>query len=124
MCSAFSTHSKERHSYRAVYLTGILLFAILDGSDRSPETTFVLRKLLEELKVALRDTKDDMWLEANPFLLSWLCLTGIAASEGVQQRAWFYSRQGPVFMALVNGPSCIQGVLAYYRWLRNRITQL
>lgn len=116
-----SERPKERQDpiYSAVYLTAILFFSILDNSDRSPEKIHVQCKLLEELQVVLQDTKDAMWLEANPFIFSWLCLTCAAASESVHQRAWFYYRQGPVFMALINGPSCIQDALSYYTWLRN-----
>jgi hypothetical protein len=122
--SAISEGSEKRQTpvYHAVYLTGILFFSILDDSDGSPDATFSQCKLLEDLTVILRDTNDAAWLGASPFLFSWLCLTGAAASEGIHQRAWFYYRQGPVFMALVNGSSCIQGVLSYYTWLRNRVT--
>jgi hypothetical protein len=124
--SAVSMRSKERQSpvVRAVYLTGILFFNILDDIDRSRITTFVQCKLLEELTMVLRETSDSVWLQANPFLFSWLCLTGAAASDGVHQRAWLYYRQGSVFMASVNGPSCIQSVLSYYTWLRNHVTQV
>jgi hypothetical protein len=118
--------SKERQNpiYRAVYLTGILFFLIIDDNDRTPDEVFAQCRLLEELTIVLRDTKDTIWLEASPFLFSWLCLTSAAASEGTHQPAWFYYRQGPVFMALVNGPSCIQVVLSYYSWLRNRATHI
>lgn len=124
--SAVPIRPKEHQSpvVRAVYLTGILFFTILDDNDRSRITTFVQGKLLEELTMVLRETNDSVWLDANPFLFSWLCLTGAAASQGIHQRAWLYYRQGPVFMALVNGPSCIQSVLSYYTWLRNYVTQL
>ncbi|KAL2831604.1 hypothetical protein BJY01DRAFT_254225 [Aspergillus pseudoustus] len=122
--STVSERLKERQTsvYRAVYLTGILFFLVVDHGDRSPDSSFIQYKLLEELTMVLRDTKDTLWLEASPVLFSWLCLTGAAASEGAQQRAWFYYRQGPIFMALVNGPACIQDVLSYYTWLRNYAT--
>jgi hypothetical protein len=123
---AVSIRSKERQTpvVRAVYLTGILFFTILDEINQSQITTLVQCKLLEELTVVLRETRDSVWLDANPFLFSWLCLTGAAASESIHQRAWLYYRQGHIFMALVNGPSCIQSVLSYYTWLRNHVTQL
>jgi hypothetical protein len=118
--------SKERQSpmYRTVYLTGILFFLMVDDSDRTPDAVFAQCRLLEELMTVLRDTKDTIWLDACPLLFSWICLTSAAASEGTHQRAWFYYRQGPVFMALVNGPSCIQDVLSYYTWLRNQATHI
>lgn len=121
--SAFSEHSQKGQSpvCSAVYLTAMLFFSIVDDSNRSLDKTLVQSRLLGELTVVLQDTKDVMWLEANPCLFSWLCLTGAAASECVHQRAWFYYRQGPVFMTLVNGPSCIQNVLSYYTWLRNHV---
>ncbi|KAL2807904.1 hypothetical protein BJX63DRAFT_410930 [Aspergillus granulosus] len=124
--SALSTRLKERQTpiYRAVYLTGILFFLVIDDGDRTLDSALVQCKLLEELSVLLRDTKDTLWLEACPFLFSWLCLTGAAASDEPRQRAWFYYLQGPVFMALVRGPSCIQDVLSYYTWLRGHVTQI
>jgi hypothetical protein len=70
------------------------------------------------LKVALEKTDDELWWNATPEALVWVCLVGGAAARHRPERRWFVARLGPMMVTLGDKrPAELQKSLLTFGWL-------
>ncbi|KAL4899307.1 hypothetical protein BDW74DRAFT_171593 [Aspergillus multicolor] len=83
-------------------------------------TSAHLDTLASQLQSSLSQTDTYVWVREIPAILSWVCLTGAAASSDSRTRIWLYFRQASAVRVLnVRGqPSFVDELWAHFYWLR------
>jgi hypothetical protein len=70
------------------------------------------------LKAALEKTNDELWWNAAPEVLIWVCLVGGAVARHRPERRWFVARFGPTMVTLGDQrPAELRRSLLTFGWL-------
>ncbi|KAL2834104.1 hypothetical protein BJY01DRAFT_239231 [Aspergillus pseudoustus] len=102
----------------------IFLYLLFHNEIGGPNTTMdsQLEILLQDLKIALLDTRTDTWIRSSPEALTWISLVGAAASiPASADRIWFTLRFGqPVMCIRSEGASLYMDCWMLYSWVNLR----
>jgi hypothetical protein len=117
-----SANDPEDHTYRGddVYETCRLAARIYWGCiyTTTPFSADTNSSHMEALKVALEKTNDQLWWNAAPEALVWVCLVGGTAARHRPERKWFVARFGPMMVTLGDKrPAELQRSLMTFGWL-------
>ncbi|RDW63205.1 uncharacterized protein DSM5745_10316 [Aspergillus mulundensis] len=103
------------------HLSVTIFHLIMQSHDYdSLSKSSALNALASELQASLARTETELWVRHIPAILSWVCLTGAAASNDARTRIWLYFRQAAAVRVLnVRGRSSfVDELWAHFYWLR------